>query len=227
MVVIIIISITVVVITTIDIERGIYYRRSLQPNFQGQLIPIEQRWYAHRNYSELLVHEIAVTFNNSNNNNKGDDNEVTLQLEVISGIASNDIDFKTVPNNSSNSTAIQYGSIYQPELINGTIVSVAMMNTIVPNKITVHPNSNTKKNYNSNNNTITVVLQFFTVIRTTLDSNNPIDEVQQRYQFFENNTASYGPEWLMEGHIQSWKRMWESGVEIEGDIHLATAVNSR
>ena len=84
-------------------------------------------------------------------------------------------------------------------------IEVAIVTTTVPDSITLVPNQE---------------LFFLTVIRTSLDCENPLVQAQKDYNFFFNmrNQLEYE-------HIQEWSEIWKSGVEIAGNLEYASAVN--
>ena len=71
-----------------DVELGIFYRRSLL-TVGSCVVPIEQRWYAHRVNRYLLIHEIDVNATECGQS-------VSVPLDNIPFTESTDINFLTV-----------------------------------------------------------------------------------------------------------------------------------
>jgi trehalose/maltose hydrolase-like predicted phosphorylase len=95
----------------IDIERGIYFRRSNIGNAS-----VEQRWYAHRRHKNLIVHEIELL-------------SPTPSLVCLeqSTVASPDFDFHNVETSTPTETRAISGSIKVPELSTSNRVSVTVI----------------------------------------------------------------------------------------------------
>ncbi len=72
-----------------DVELGVFYRRSLYTS-GSCVVPIEQRWYAHRSNRYLLIHEIDINATQCSQS-------VTVPLENIPFVDSTDINFVAVP----------------------------------------------------------------------------------------------------------------------------------
>jgi hypothetical protein len=74
-----------------DVEVGVFYRRSLFTS-GSCVVPIEQRWYAHRADRYLLIHEIDVNATECSQ-------QVTVALKDAPVTESTDINFVEVTSN--------------------------------------------------------------------------------------------------------------------------------
>ncbi|KAH3765729.1 protein-glucosylgalactosylhydroxylysine glucosidase [Pelomyxa schiedti] len=160
---------------------------------------VEQRWYAPYNAPALLVHEIEVNASS----------EVTLFLNLNSGSTSDDIAFEDVVDPPTG-TIFRQGYTKVSEETDSATTGVAIIYTVVPNSLSVGANSST-------------TFYFITAIRTTLDTNASmlLDTTVQIY-----NNAVANKDYLLNEHKSAWSKVWESGIEVAGDLELAQAINS-
>jgi trehalose/maltose hydrolase-like predicted phosphorylase len=67
-----------------------------------------------------------------------------------------------------------------------------------------------------------ITLYFLTVIVTSLNSTQPLQDASQIYE-----SAMEDKENLLSDHVAAWASRWEQGsLEVAGDLHLAQALNS-
>jgi trehalose/maltose hydrolase-like predicted phosphorylase len=184
----------------IDLAEAIYYRR-LVWNGHSEIL-IEQRFYAHRLYSSVLVNELFV--DNTVNSNPS---PLILHLQVNSGSPSQDIDFKEVKVNDS-SVRLQLGRTKVAEFPDSPLTDVAVMNTIVPPYVAIPPRQK-------------MTIYFLTVVRTSLDSKDPAQNATRDYY----NAYSMRQQ-LAALHISEWQKLWDARIELQGNLRLAQVVNS-
>eukprot|EP01114_Cavostelium_apophysatum_P022690 TRINITY_DN8295_c0_g1_i1.p1 TRINITY_DN8295_c0_g1~~TRINITY_DN8295_c0_g1_i1.p1 ORF type:complete len:699 (+),score=116.92 TRINITY_DN8295_c0_g1_i1:246-2342(+) len=132
--------------SALDLERGIFYRRS----WSGECVA-EQRWYAHRSLRNLLVHEIEVS--------SGSSSKCVVELSSEPGAPSQDFRFS---NYTSDNYVFTQGQIRITEEMNSSRVGVAYVSTLVPSEIVVVGKNLQKTSY------------FFTTTYTTLETDDPL-----------------------------------------------------
>jgi len=189
--------------SALNTREGVFYRRSyFKPCIACAEAIIEQRWYAHRFFASLLVHEIEVrtTFSPSGES-------FTLHLTNNNGTASDDFYF--TPHNAPSGFSVQAGYTKLLETPQQSPTFVAVATDDVPESITVNATGNA------------VTFYFITAIRTNHDSQSPVEQVLQ-----DLRNARYLQIALRKHHIQEWEKIWEAGIEVGARFELGQAVNS-
>eukprot|EP01116_Phalansterium_solitarium_P016178 TRINITY_DN3701_c0_g1_i1.p1 TRINITY_DN3701_c0_g1~~TRINITY_DN3701_c0_g1_i1.p1 ORF type:complete len:702 (-),score=253.28 TRINITY_DN3701_c0_g1_i1:809-2914(-) len=186
--------------SALDLERGVFYRRSVLLDAQNQPLPvnIEQRWYAHRALRHVTVHELTATV-------VGSSGQFSLSLSVNTGSASSDIAFKQGPQTSAYTAFV--GATDQAETNDSTTTTVAVVTSNIPASIAL-PNG-------------TTTYYFLTTFRTSLDSQDPVSDAVADYE----NAAAQQTQ-LLDAHIAAWLQVWSARMEVTGDLALAQAINS-
>ena len=91
----------------------------------------------------------------------------------------------------------------------GEVVHVAVVADQVPEEIHFTANG-------------TSVVSFLTVIRTSLDSGDSLEqEAVNRYLDAKNASLQS----LWQEHAQAWQTLWESGMEVDQDLGLAQGLH--
>jgi hypothetical protein len=189
--------------SALDVERGIYFRRTVvQEN-----IVLEQRWYAHRKFRNLLVYELYPV--------QPLQKPVSICLDQNYGKPSTDILFKQRNTTSYNSWL---GTTQIPETQSYSLTGVIV---VYSNASLCFDLQNTKFTY-------------LVVTNTTLDANIPLDLLLSgtvpnyaKYKFLSEvpstlyNSIPFGNS-LLDSHITEWANVWRSGIEVEtvDDNHL-------
>lgn len=116
-------------------ERAVFYRRSVLQSDSS--VFIEQRWYAHYQFRNLLIHEMEVKtgidFPSFNFRTFPGSTDATLQLSLNSGAPSTDIKFNE--DVQSNFTTLS-GFVMIPEENNTFTQGVAVVYATVPSEVT-------------------------------------------------------------------------------------------
>eukprot|EP01102_Stenamoeba_stenopodia_P020574 TRINITY_DN8083_c0_g2_i2.p1 TRINITY_DN8083_c0_g2~~TRINITY_DN8083_c0_g2_i2.p1 ORF type:complete len:574 (+),score=131.27 TRINITY_DN8083_c0_g2_i2:205-1926(+) len=147
----------------------------------------------------ILVLEVSI-LNNSTQ-------ELSVEWNMTTA-NSPDIDFTSNPPINNTVLSMQ-GSIITPEdPQNGTYVKVAVAYTAPPTILSIPANTQS---------------QFFyiTAMRSSLDSSDPLADALNDYA-----TAMANATGLFDSHIAGWAALWTSGIEVEGNLALAQAINS-
>eukprot|EP01119_Soliformovum_irregulare_P008598 TRINITY_DN21702_c0_g1_i1.p1 TRINITY_DN21702_c0_g1~~TRINITY_DN21702_c0_g1_i1.p1 ORF type:complete len:726 (+),score=154.23 TRINITY_DN21702_c0_g1_i1:209-2179(+) len=187
--------------TALDLERGIYYRRSEITLTNGNIQKIEQRWYAHRLYRHLLVHELIVDAT-------GCTMDSQLQLVSTPGANSTDLRLEVVEENSE--YQVYVGTTLQPEEPNSDLVEVAYVTSLVPEKVEVPM--------------LRVSTYFFiTATATSIDDlpSTPEDTAKLEWNKARNISSD-----LMIQHVAEWSKVWSSRITVADNLPLAQAINS-
>ncbi|KAL9648527.1 hypothetical protein ABK040_012641 [Willaertia magna] len=184
--------------SALDLERAMYLRRYLLNNETL----IEQRYYAHRQFRSLLIHEIII----DNLQNKED---VSFNLLRKESSPSKDISFHSVNCKLNNNAICMEGQLTRLETPDSLQVNVSLVTSNVPSSISVK--SNTKQSF-----------LFFTTIRSSIDSNNPLQDAEMDFK----KASSLSSDDLYQSHIKLWNDIWQHGIEIEGNPQLALQINS-
>jgi len=197
-----------IVASALDIERAIYYRRSLvnstlvsssssssPSSTTVATLLIEQRWYVHQSLRSIMVHEMElVALINSNysdnNTNSGYQRQdlgqedffssfsCSISLSINHGPNSTDIDFQQQQQQQQ-----QQGLDYDTELwIGKTLMSETNSSGIVAiGLVTSTIPSTFVFNITINNTDTTTTTTFLTAIRTSLDSADPLTDALTDY----------------------------------------------
>eukprot|EP01120_Amphizonella_sp_Union-15-10_P002412 TRINITY_DN1261_c0_g1_i2.p1 TRINITY_DN1261_c0_g1~~TRINITY_DN1261_c0_g1_i2.p1 ORF type:complete len:703 (-),score=111.97 TRINITY_DN1261_c0_g1_i2:9-2117(-) len=183
--------------SALDMQNAIFYRRSRGINDARLLI--EQRWYAHRAYPNLLVHEISIDCRDCTK-----DSQIRL---ITPNTSSSDIAFKNVQ--SPDGTSAIEGSTLIREVPTSPLTTVVSLTTNIPSTLSISKSQ-------------VQTLTFFQILTSSLDSSNPLFDAVQYYDRFSkiNNLE------LFNSHSVAWGTIWESGIEISGNLTIAAAVNS-
>eukprot|EP01112_Ceratiomyxa_fruticulosa_P019155 TRINITY_DN6223_c0_g1_i2.p1 TRINITY_DN6223_c0_g1~~TRINITY_DN6223_c0_g1_i2.p1 ORF type:complete len:666 (-),score=109.08 TRINITY_DN6223_c0_g1_i2:5-2002(-) len=186
----------------LDLQDGIYYRRSNLSGYDG--VTIQQSFYAHRSLRYLLVNEVLVNITEGNGN-------VSIAFNFNSGPASTDINFS--PSNLSTSNPwLLGGSTYLAEEPYSPLQKVAVAYEKLDNITFQRASTPTS-----------FLLTFYTVIRTSLDSNNPLNDALNTFLQIK---SKYNVTDLKNLHIAAWQEIWSSGIEVGGNLNLAQSINS-
>lgn len=193
----------------LDMERGMYSRRfvSASPPRQDdeESLQVEQRFYAHRVFRSLLVHQLEI------DNSRGV-NSVQIGLSQLASTPSKDISFSEVtcpiayPN-----IMCQVGELVQLETPESERVRVAFVTSVISSSLPIQVKAHSKN-----------IVTHLTALRSTLDSVDPL--VEAAHDFMK--AISMDPQQLMNHHTQEWAKLWESGIELGGNVSLAATVNS-
>lgn len=229
----------------LNVAEATYYRRSwLDPSAPGSCtvnststcsnapgrVWVEQRWYAHRLLSSIMVMEVEVLDTDEyaqsrRGQHRGDSSNpagaaaspyVMLQLANDDGGPSPDALFLPVPVPPAAGYSIINGSTIIPETNSSGLQALAVLTTNLgsgaSNMLAVSAPS--------------VTYAFFTVVRTTVETPAAalVAGVQADYavalQFAANGT-------LHSSHVAEWaETIWASGVDIVGRPDVALAVNT-
>eukprot|EP01112_Ceratiomyxa_fruticulosa_P003259 TRINITY_DN13628_c0_g1_i1.p1 TRINITY_DN13628_c0_g1~~TRINITY_DN13628_c0_g1_i1.p1 ORF type:complete len:707 (-),score=130.46 TRINITY_DN13628_c0_g1_i1:33-2153(-) len=185
----------------LDMQNGIYYRRSTLNDYEG--VTVEQSWYAHREIRTLLVNQIKV-------NVSAGSNEV-IQIDTIFNPGPESTDFNFTITELHEGSFIMEGKIVQTEEPDSEDVVVVVVFLPAFNFTLARRNE-----------PFTSELNFYTIIRTSLDSYDPyFDAVEDYFNIMDSSPAQ-----LLSSHVAAWQEIWESGIEIGGNLPLAQAVNS-
>jgi trehalose/maltose hydrolase-like predicted phosphorylase len=189
--------------SALDLERAVFYRRSTYQNCLAcAVFNIEQRWYTHRYYASLFVHEIEIKSLTATGET------ATFQIALNNGTKSVDMNLQPLTPVIRNTILID-GKTYTPEQPTSTRVEVAVCSDFVPTSISVNATGEAQTFY------------FITAIRTSLDSVMPVDDA---IIDFQNALGMKGG--LLSTHIAAWADIWEAGIEVGGRLELAQAINS-
>eukprot|EP01088_Endostelium_zonatum_P011281 TRINITY_DN2530_c0_g1_i3.p1 TRINITY_DN2530_c0_g1~~TRINITY_DN2530_c0_g1_i3.p1 ORF type:complete len:701 (-),score=125.68 TRINITY_DN2530_c0_g1_i3:74-2176(-) len=203
----------------LDLKKAVFYIRSNVTN-QGRLLAnIEHRIYAHRLIHGLIINELEITRPSS-----GSSGDITIPLLQTPIIRSPDIDFKLVDESGTfashrfnifTESETYVGSTLLPEYNDSSLIRVSVTASNIPPTITVPADLSTDK------------YTFIFSAASSLDGEHPI--ITSRYNF---RTALDSTEILLSSHIETWEKIWESGVEISPIPYpsyqwkLASAINS-
>ncbi|EGC35268.1 hypothetical protein DICPUDRAFT_97948 [Dictyostelium purpureum] len=182
----------------LDIQNGTYTREySFKSNANTTAT---QTFYAHQTIRNLLVQEITV-------DNSASNKSFTLTLHLNSTLSTPD--FK-IQNTTTHSSSFQtyVATILTPELPNGFMTSVAIATSGVPSQ-TIVPANTVKTFY------------FITSLYTNIESSDYVDLCSQMYV-----KGVGSQEDLLDIHKDSWAQVWDSGIEIGGNLPLAQIVNT-
>uniref|UniRef100_A0A6B2KZB4 Protein-glucosylgalactosylhydroxylysine glucosidase n=1 Tax=Arcella intermedia TaxID=1963864 RepID=A0A6B2KZB4_9EUKA len=180
--------------TALDLRRGTYFRRGTIGKAS-----FEQRSYAHRVHSSLLVHEISV-------DNSLNPNHLTFVLTI--NTKPETPDFKITPLNGTNDYTLYNGRITTPEEPGGPTVGITVVSTRVAHSYTVGANSAS-------------TFYFVTAIRSSLDSSDTQKDATADFL-----SASAQVTTLFSTHVAAWEEIWSARIEVEGDHRLAQVINS-
>ena len=149
----------------LDLEYAVFYMRTNYTSKQSNNdqspcgAVIEQRWYAHQEYRQLLVSEIIVTpwgYNNSQNTTT-----MTIPLLNTPGPFSADIAFTSYRNSTSDSSPNVFdGLITKAETNTSLQVQIGYSSSPIPSTLTVSTSSSS-------------TFYFLSTFRTSLDSTQP------------------------------------------------------
>jgi trehalose/maltose hydrolase-like predicted phosphorylase len=204
--------------TLLDIENGVYHRRGVLSDGASTY---EMRWYAHRQMRSLYVCELVATnivgnVNVAMTNNRGDDSEDFLF---------------TAPKAVGDSASVTCGETVTAETHDGPKHTVCVTSSTVPTDarpLTLTPKDTGK------------VFTFISAFRTELDVEqtnlrgvSTVVAAASQADFFagmklahtrsaEHSTTHQ----LLRSHMDGWKQLWKSGVEVAGRPDVAIAVNA-
>jgi trehalose/maltose hydrolase-like predicted phosphorylase len=71
------------------------------------------------------------------------------------------------------------------------------------------------------------LIRHLTVIKTSLDSKDPLGSARDEFVRLEKRSGQINESVLYDEHVKEWEKVWESGIEITGNLFLAQCVNSR
>ncbi|GAM22451.1 hypothetical protein SAMD00019534_056260 [Acytostelium subglobosum LB1] len=181
----------------LDIDNATYSRVYTFPN--SPTTTATQMFYAHQTMRNVLVQHIIV-------DNTGSDTVFNLELNYLNYMETNDLNIQKI---ESNSLITQYNAtILMPELPNGFITAVGITTSTVPEMVTVAAGAAT-------------TFYFVTSFVTNLETSDYMSECAAIYKQAYSATDS-----LLNTHINAWSGIWESRIEIGGNIDLARTVNA-
>lgn len=160
---------------------------------------MEQRWYAHRKYKNLIVQSLTVI------------SPSTVPLCLIHDIGEPSPDINYTLSTTTAQTLSQIGTTLIREIPTSPLVTVALIYPNVP--------YNTSFCLPLNQSTF-----FYPVVMVT-DLEFKGDLVQQGNKLWSDWVA-LGEEQLFKDHVDEWASVWEAGLEVDGDLDLARALNS-
>ena len=219
----------------LNIRTATYYRRSyIDPGEPGSCtttstvsctnapgrVWVEQRWYAHRSLPSLLVMEVQILLNDSDNGldsyaptMRDDAPFAMLKLLNIDGGPSSDINFTAVPLAPDLPYGVKLGATAIPESINATTFRVAVLATTIPQNgmVMFDAYSQTRA--------------FLAVVRTSIET---ADEALVRAVEADfaaaTDLAAQGTLWST--HVAEWAAtIWGAGYESDR-TDVARAVNT-
>eukprot|EP01114_Cavostelium_apophysatum_P014228 TRINITY_DN3638_c0_g1_i2.p1 TRINITY_DN3638_c0_g1~~TRINITY_DN3638_c0_g1_i2.p1 ORF type:complete len:663 (+),score=121.13 TRINITY_DN3638_c0_g1_i2:160-2148(+) len=147
--------------SALDLERGIFYRRSMIDD-----TIIEQRWYAHRSLRNLLVHELEIHAGSTS---------PTLQITLQSGPPSEDFNFYNWT--TSDEYVANQGKIKIAEETDSELVEVAYVYTEVPSSLQIGAGAG-------------MTFYFLTASYTSLETSDPLSACNTLLSFATNNAAT-------------------------------------
>ncbi|KAL0484176.1 acid trehalase-like protein [Acrasis kona] len=164
---------------------------------KGKDLVIEQRWYANRRHRSLLTHVVQVIKN---------DHNIDYCLSLNSGPESNDFDILST--NSSSTYKSFLMSTKTQELPGYKKVTVAGVYDTIDEPCT-----------KLNKRVMHVVLM------TDMEG-IPASSLQEKSIQLHETLAPQNEDALHQHHTSEWDSIWESGLDIEGDINTARVLNS-
>lgn len=198
---------SVIADSALDVDRAIFYRRV---EIQGGVL--EQRWYAHGLYRNLLVYELYPV-------ELSGDQTARVCLNQFVGESSADVQFKQV----ETSFGIAWiGETLVPELSKSETTGVVVV-------------------FNKNETCFDLSIHdkytFLAVFNTTLESSNPLTQIledtQKSYAYYKAlstyTTTMYKDipfdNLLLDQHIQYWNALNMAGIEVQGST-VSRAINA-
>ncbi|KAG2370705.1 hypothetical protein C9374_014316 [Naegleria lovaniensis] len=191
--------------SALDMERAMYLRRFVGISTELEDLKVEQRYYAHRVFRSLLVHQLDVDNRNGRNN-------VQIGLMQVVTPPSKDISFSEVkcPISWPN-IMCQVGELVELETPESERVKVAFVTSIISSSLPIQVKANSRS-----------IFTHITAIRSTIDSVDPLLEAATDFM----KGISMDPQELMNNHTREWAELWKSGIELGGNVSLAAMVNS-
>jgi hypothetical protein len=162
---------------------------------------VEQRWYAHRKYRNLIVHELQLLSTAA----------ASICITQVLGPPSADISFAAVNTTTPSFTRAISGKIKSPELTTSDAIQVSVVYPAVGNPNTTNCFSLSPKE------TI-----YYPVVFVTDLEGGDVHSANMLWMSLNGRK-----EQLLDEHIKEWQKVWISGLEVGGDLHLARALNSR
>lgn len=184
----------------LDIEFGIYHRRG---NLESSWY--ELRWYAHRTLRNVYVMEFEAHLDNN-----ADNVTVTFKKPSIDGSA--DFDFE--PTKEDQGISLLCGETKTPETADTSTHSVCVAASVVPSTLLI------------NKATSGQVFTFVSSFRSSLDVEGAEIVSAVALTDVKNALSLANKGALQSLHIEAWKALWKSGVEITGRPDVGIAVNA-
>lgn len=183
----------------LDIRAGTYHRRG---QLNGSNSWYELVWYAHRSVRSLFVLELTVHVDPS-------ESHVNLSF---SSTNSTSTDFHTDCDQTfANGDRLYCGTTTIPETAGGPTHNVCVASNSLPSTLVVKAADSGK--------TMTYVSAF----RTSLDSESVASSAVADLQL-SRQLSDAGE--LFSQHVDGWKELWKSGIEISGRPDVGVAVNA-
>ncbi|XP_074653505.1 protein-glucosylgalactosylhydroxylysine glucosidase-like [Tubulanus polymorphus] len=168
---------------------------------RGYDFVIEQRTYAHRHYTKLLVHEIDVMTLQQQ--------ELRLSLNVRDGHISHDITFQGSERPSWHLKHAMYmsGEIHNTEIEGMDRTKVHIVHDIVSDEIIMYKNKTRMK--------------FVFLASLSQDEEDCISMYRQGQELLANNDV------LMKQHVLAWFDLWNTGrITLDGNLQLSQGIFS-
>ena len=178
----------------------------------------------HRLYHQLQVLQFEMDDTHINDNNN-----INCQIE-LQPVQYETYEYDFIVDNSISSTTAKHLTVKLMEEppANSTMkpvlpTAIAQVFDQVPTVITLSNNNNNDNNNNNNVNTFLAVYK--TTIEKTkdvLDTNKILEKAKKELEFFSTIPSDK----LKEQHIDAWDKMFQSGIDIQGNATVAKTVNS-
>lgn len=185
----------------LDIETGTYHRRGYLTAEQTSWY--ELRWYAHRNLRSLYVMELEVHLEN--------ESSATLHFNSNENMSSVDIKFDPAKTLNGHAAYSMCGQTITPEVSTGPTPTVCMAFDRVTSEFVVNKEDSGK------------VFTYVTAIRTSLDSSDVESAAIADYKSAHYKASAAT---LYSDHVDGWKSLWNSGIEIAGRPDVGAAINA-
>ena len=213
--------------TALDIKHNFFYNKSTVTclNDKTLKVNVTLTQYMHRLYHQLQVLQFEMDDTHINDNNN-----INCQIE-LQPVQYETYEYDFIVNNSISSTTAKHLTVKLMEEppANSTMkpvlpTAIAQVFDQVPTVITLSNNNNNNDN-NNNNNVNTFLAVYKTTIEKTkdvLDTNKILEKAKKELEFFSTIPSDK----LKEQHIDAWDKMFQSGIDIQGNATVAKTVNS-
>ena len=188
----------------LDVRRAAFYTLSEIKHVLTPAATVMQTWYAPRDKLHVIVLDVLV-------NATAAKKAVEVEFNVHNGTESDDIGLTPVDCGAGvDNCHCWLGSTKKAEEPGGSTQGVAVVTTAIPKSVTVDAGAVAK-------------YHFVMAVRTTLDCDQAslLPTAVASY-----NDAMSDPDALFNEHQAAWSKLWESGIEVGGNLNLAYGINT-